>query len=543
MPEIKRKKRKKRIWGCLLLVIIPIFLGGVGTYLYLRFFQGKELTLSEGTMLIPEQALMATFISTNELQWDDLKITENQENKQLLTKTIEKLPTEFFGVDNISYQKDIEPWLGNLMFAVLPSVDNNYELLGILGIKNKVKAFQFANQLRRDKTYQFKLSNYRGITIIESTNVEKAGFNYALIQDKLIVARNRKTLELAVDTFQGMPSFKAHNLKEDFSLENTVINIYIPDYLRIVKEQLYDSSWSQKIPTTTIKKIGAVKSIFMGIGFQENNVHLQAIANIDNTIIKTEFTPKDSEIINKIPDTTFFLLTGNDLNKTWLRISEQGQEIPEFNYWLSESRKFFNILNIDLDREIFGWLDGDFALGISPAEQGIFNNFAGLQIASTIVLETSDRPRALLTIDKIEKLAQKTDLIEVNTRKIEEQTITEWTTFPKEILFSYMWQDEKTFLMTIGAPLDKLTQVTLENSLINTPKFEQITSNLPALNFGYFYLDMNQFMTILNTFPLTKNQPLSPEVNNLLNSFQGMAITSTMRDKTTPQIDVILSIK
>jgi hypothetical protein len=544
MAEIKLKKQKKSLWGYLLLIIVAVVLGGGATYTYLRFFQGEELTIAEGSMVIPEQALMVTFILTNEEKWENLTKIDNPQTQKILTQTMEKLPAKFLGQNNLNYQKDVEPWLGNMMLAFLPSAENKYELLGIFGIKNKFKALQFANQLRQDKTYKFKLGNYRGVTIIEAINSDEFVLNYAVIKNKLIVARQRKTIELAIDTFQGMPSFNSYhdNIQQEFSLQNKIINIYIPDYLRIVKEQIYDSSLSQKIPNTTIEKIGAVKSVFAGIGLEQNGIHLQAIAQIDNQIIKSKFTPKNTKLLNKLPQDSLLLLTGNDLTTSWLRVTEQAQEIPEFNYWLSESREFFKILNLDLDKEILGWLNGEFALGISQANQGIFNNFAGLNIASTIILETSDRPTALLTIDKVEKLAQKTDLIEVNTKKIANKTITEWKTYPDEILLSYTWENENIFLMTIGESIDKLTGVTIKNSLASSPIFQDITANLPALNLGYFYLDMEQFMKVLNSFPLTKNQPLPPEINTLLNSFQGIAFTGTMRDETTPQFDLILSI-
>lgn len=541
MVKIKTKKQKKSPWGWLLLFFFTVVSSGGVTYLYLRFFQGEELTTLEGSTVIPEQALMATFVSTDSQVWANLQI--NDKSPKILSKTMEKLPEEIFGQTDINYQKDVQPWLGNMMFGFLPSVNNNYELLGVFGIKNKLQALQFANQIRQNKNYKFKIGNYQGFTIIESYKNAKESLYYALIDNKLVVTKQRKIMELAIDTCQGMPSFNNHNFPENLSLKNTVANIYIPDYLRIVKEEIYDSSLSQKIPATTIKKLGAVKSVLIGIGLEEKTIHLQAIAQIDNQIIKSKFTPRNSEIINQIPQETLFLLTGNDLKTSWLKGAEQAQEIPEFNYWLSESRNFFKILNLDLDREIFGWLDGEFAFGISGANEGLFKNFAGLNVAGTIVLETQDRPTALLTIAKVEKLAKKTDLIEINTKKIENKIVTEWTTFPQEIVLSYTWKNDKTFLMTLGSPLNKLLNIKRENSLINKPKFEEIIAPLPALNLGYFYLDMEQLMSILNTFPITKNQPLPPEINSILNSFQGIALTSTMRNETTGQFDLIFSIK
>ncbi len=543
MAKIKRKKRKKFPKGYLFLLLATVISTLGATSLYFYFFQGEELTPIEGASVIPEQALMSAFISTKDRDWSQLKQLGTPEAKKILNNQIEKLPQKILTDNNINYQQDIQPWLGNMMLAFLPSSKNKYDLLAVFGIKNKIKALQFANKLRNNDNHELKIGNYQGFPIIQTYQKEQEYLNYTIINNKLIISTTQKTLELAIDTIKGMPSFKSKNLQENNFLTNTVITVYLPDYLRIIKEEIYDSSLSQKIPSTTIKKLEALNSIVIGVGIEQQGIHLQAIAQIDNQVIKSKFTPQNSNLIDKIPQETVLLLSGSNLNKNWLRLSEQAQEIPEFNYWLSESRDFFEIFNLDLDREIFGWLDGEFAIGITSAEKGIFKSLAGLNIAGVIILNTSDRSTSISTINKIEQLARKTDLIEINTKKNENKIITEWITFSNEQLLSYMWEDEDTLLITLGSPLNTLTNITPNNSLINTEKFQNITANLPALNIGYFYLDMEQFVTILNKFPLIVNQPLPSDINAILNSFQGIALTGTMVNDTTTQVDLIFSLK
>jgi hypothetical protein len=103
MAEIKLKKQKKSLWGYLLLIIVAVVLGGGATYTYLRFFQGEELTIAEGSMVIPEQALMVTFILTNEEKWENLTKIDNPQTQKILTQTMEKLPAKFLGQNDVSF--------------------------------------------------------------------------------------------------------------------------------------------------------------------------------------------------------------------------------------------------------------------------------------------------------------------------------------------------------------------------------------------------------------------------------------------------------
>jgi hypothetical protein len=84
--------------------------------------------------------------------------------------------------------EDIKPWLGGAMFAMLPDQDKD-DLLVIFGVKNKLKAYNFLQKLEKQEKQPIEKIDYQGITIFENTNLQK-DFSYAaLIDNKIILAR------------------------------------------------------------------------------------------------------------------------------------------------------------------------------------------------------------------------------------------------------------------------------------------------------------------------------------------------------------------
>ncbi|NJN74995.1 MAG: DUF3352 domain-containing protein [Synechococcaceae cyanobacterium RL_1_2] len=92
---------------------------GLGSFVYQKIFGGEELTLSQGTALMPENALMAGLI---DLESGDLEANIESLNK--LTKDEfgqgwKALNQELFNNPDITYEKDISPWLGQYLFCLI----------------------------------------------------------------------------------------------------------------------------------------------------------------------------------------------------------------------------------------------------------------------------------------------------------------------------------------------------------------------------------------------------------------------------------------
>ena len=137
--------------------------------------------------------------------------------QQVVEKSLQDLNKQMLTESNIDYQKELLPWVGSIMVVVLPSSPaspaqatpqpaQKSNVLMVIGIKDKVSAFNFANKLKAEKGVESKESDYKGQKIIETTGKGEPTYS-AVLNDHLVLAQELKAVEQAIDTFKGDPSF------------------------------------------------------------------------------------------------------------------------------------------------------------------------------------------------------------------------------------------------------------------------------------------------------------------------------------------------
>ena len=81
-------------------------------------------------------------------------------------------------------------------------------------------------------------------------------------------------------------------------------------------------------------------------------------------------------------------------------------------------------------------------------------------------------------------------------------------------------------------------------SLETSESFKAVTASLPKQNIGYFYMDMEKTMTLVNKVtPVSQKSGMKPETTAILNSIKGVGGTMTQTDKTTSQFEAVLALK
>lgn len=197
------EKKIKISYLCLIVISSAIVL----TDFHFRFLVGKELTPREGAQLIPQEALVTLYISTNSQDWQQIKKLAPPEAQSLLKHELNTFISQMAVLKEFNYQQDIRPWIGNVMLAFLPK--NNFEFEGdrenyllIVGIKNKIKLLNFANKLENQNNQQIESNNYKNIPILKITDSESSILFLAILKNQLLVSSHTEILESALDTWQ-----------------------------------------------------------------------------------------------------------------------------------------------------------------------------------------------------------------------------------------------------------------------------------------------------------------------------------------------------
>ncbi|MCP2730004.1 DUF3352 domain-containing protein [Limnofasciculus baicalensis] len=215
----------------------------------------------------------------------------------------------------------------------------------------------------------------------------------------------------------------------------------------MAKEILANNPNTPPLSPKTIEQFTKVKSVVAGVGIDDAGVRLKAIANLDPASIKVEFKPASGQIVSLLPADTFLLINGNSIKTYWQGFVEQAQSDSQLEKGLEQSKKQIKLMTkLDLDKDIFGWMDGEFAIAAIPADKGILKQ---LGFGGAIILQTSNRATAEATTVKVDTLA-KGNGIKVAERDIQGKKFTDWEIIQQGTLLSHAWLDQNTLLIAIG---------------------------------------------------------------------------------------------
>ncbi|PHJ56069.1 metalloendopeptidase [Nostoc linckia z18] len=553
MPESKSKFLIPAVGAAVVIV------GSIAAYTFLKGGpSGSSSDALGSAKVVPSTAMMATYITTDPKAWEKLQQFGTPEAQKLVAKSLEDLNKEMFSDSNISYEKDIKPWAGGVMIALLPpnptkpvqlnlppsaptpppNVQPEPNILVVVGIKDKISALNFANKLKSEKGVKFKESDYQGQKIIETTENGKATYSVVLDNNHLVLAPEKQAVEKAIDTFKGQSSFAskegASSVFKGVDVKNSLAQIYVPDYAGMVQQLAAANPQATQLPPQTLAQLKQVKSVVAGVGVDDAGVRVKAIANLDPQLIKYQYQSTPGNIVEQIPADTFALVSGNGISRGWETVVEQSKDSPELKQALEQVRGQLKFVNIDLDKDIFGWMNGEFALAAIPSNQGVL---ASVGFGGALLFDTSDRKTAEATLTKLDTLA-KTQKINIANRNIGGKDVTEWQIPQQGALLAHGWLDRDTVFVAVGGPVADAIADRKSESLDKSEAFKAVTASLQKPNSGYFYLDMDKTKTL----PVI-NSLISSEANTILSSIRGFGITATSPDKSTSELEMLLALK
>ncbi|WP_373526118.1 DUF3352 domain-containing protein [Nostoc sp.] len=555
MPESKSKFLIPAVGAAVVVA------GSIAAYTYFKSPSSGSSDALASAKVVPSTALMAAYITTDTEAWAKLQQFGTPEAQKLVAKGLEDFNKQMFSESNVSYEKDIKPWAGGVMIALLPpnpvkpaqltvpsetpNVPTNLQqqsnILIVVGIKDKLSALNFANKLKSQKGVKFQESDYQGEKIVETTEKGKPTYSVVLNNSQLVLAPEKQAVEKAIDTFKGQSSFASKEgagtiLSKGVDVKNSLAQIYIPDYAGMVQQLIAASPQAKQLPPQTLTQLKQIKSVVAGVGVDDAGVRVKAIANLDPQLNKFQYQSSPGNIVGQFPIDTFALISGNGISRGWTTVVEQSKDYPEMKQALEQVRGQLKFVNIDLDKDIFGWMNGEFAFGAIPSNQGVL---ASVGFGGALVFDTSDRKTAEATLTKLDSLA-KTQQINIANRSIGGKDVTEWQIPRQGALLAHGWLDQDTVFVAVGGPIAEAMGDGKNTSLDNSDAFKAVTGSLQKPNGGYFYLDMDKTKTVPMLNSLISS---NPDTITILGSIRGFGVTATSPDKSTSELEMLLALK
>jgi Protein of unknown function (DUF3352) len=523
--------------------------GGAAGYLYLRGTFSDANTPLASAKVVPDEALMTGFVSGDAKAWSQLQQFGTPAAQNAIAKGLAEFNQQVFVPEKIDYAKDIQPWLGSVMFAMLPpdasQSPSQPNFLVVVGIKDKISAFNFANKIKSQGGDKIKETDYKGIKIMEDASSPQPSYT-AILGEHLVLSSQKKSVEAAIDTFKGQPSFATKSdsktlLTNGVELKNSVAQVYIPDYPALIQQLVAGNGDLSQIPPETLNQLKQVKSVAMGVGIDNAGVRMKTIAKLNPGANQIQYKPSPGKVVAQFPLETIALATGSGISQIWTAVVEQSKTNPQVQQQIDQARQQVKTsTDLDLDKDILSWMDDEFAIGAIASNQGVL---APIGVGGAIVVKTSDRATAEATLTKINALVAKDNSVTIGQRNVGGKTVTEFTVPQQGAWVGYGWLDDNSLLVSIGSPIFD-AMATNTKPLDNSESFKAIAGTLPQPNAGYFYLDWEKAMAVIEkNLPPDQKNSIPPETTAMLQSIRGFGVTASQPDASTSQMEMILALK
>jgi hypothetical protein len=556
--------------------------GGIGAY----FFLNKPALLPTGSSavgtlaVVPKRSLVAISISTDTAALSKIEQFLSPETKKLYDQAIAEAKKGLASGD-FDYEKDVKPWIGkSVTIAILPSgktasllpsksqaaIQNRYVPMSdtgsiqfvqdkdapkakpepngliVIEVKDKAGAEKFlTDKVKAKAGGKETKSDYKGIQIVQYGEGAKAS-RTAMVGDYLILSPREVEVKMAIDTFKGEASLASAASADDLKIQNPVIQFYIPNFGESIVELAALNPDAQPIPPQTLLQMKQIKSVNMGFGIDDAGLRFKATGKFDPAaIVALKNSP--NKVMSQIPAQAFMVTTGFNIKNSWEQFVKSADSTPEVKKGIDEVRAQLKSspLPLDLDKDIFGWMDGEFAFAVvSGKPEGILAQSQGL--APLLMVQTTNRAAAESLFKKVDDFVSKNS-VKVAKKDVGGVSVTEWSVAGAGAIGSYGWSQKDTIFIT-ASPIVSLFVPKPATAIDADPTFKSIVSTLPANNVGYFYVDADRTWSIVQTFMSpTDKEKTPPEAKALIESIRGLAGTAVYPNADTAEVEVILALK
>lgn len=272
-----------------------------------------------------------------------------------------------------------------------------------------------------------------------------------------------------------------------------------------------------------------------------------------NNLIRSNATPElpyADSALNFVPAPTYALNSGRDIAGLWEQLARQLSRNATARGYLEQARSTATLFTgLDLDTELFGWMDREFVLFFFPSQQGLINSLLpGTGVEIGMAIQTSDRPTAQKVLDTFDDLSNglATSTTINNEPAVSWQAPEATTTEPTSYL-SHSWISEDTVVITSGAgAMAQLLNNSAFEPISEHPTFINATGSLATPNNGYSYFNAGStfslaYALVSKWLQVAPDDPTFQQVKSYLGTLRGSGATTSSTEAYW-QLDSLLNL-
>jgi tetratricopeptide (TPR) repeat protein len=369
------------------------------------------------------------------------------------------------------------------------------------------------------------------------------GFAIAVLPNHIISSTSPEAVQQIIDAqaankvLSNLPAFQRTMARKQTAKS---LMVAYGDYEKFYSAILaYDLALLQKfspglqLPQLSKESLsGGVYDAIDGYVWAEpDGLHLQMGFNLVKPMPTAAQFTTPNQILGQLPPTNYMVSNSRGLSTLWKAFSLVFETQPTLKPKVEQFRQFSqSLIGLD-DREIFSWMDGEYATFAYPTREGFLPaSGLNLDLGVGFMVQTSDRKAAETALNKLDRFVQgKFGKTFVNTQP----GFTTWDLpSSKKSVLTHGWVKPDTLALLGGAPLSEV-EVKPNRTLLQSSNFKAAIAPLPTNNTGYFYVNGGAFLTLVNNSILpiffgTKPTPYLDDLKATLGSIRSISGTTSI---------------
>jgi len=504
----------------------------VGTVLLARVW--LHVGTNEAAKLMPTKTSMMIHFSPNPWQLNQLQklqaiagafgaVTERQ---GALSSNLLNTPLD------IDLQKDILPWAGFEMAAGVTDLgrgDTGLVVAAAMRDSNGARKFtdKLLTQLEKDGR-RFSKETYNNVEIVyQSSGSTSDQLAFAQVNGFLVAGAPPDAVRQAVDTAKE----RSQALEKDATYQKAIkelagkgIGYVYLDWAAL--ERLGSTDAASTSPATrALQAIGATLNV-EAKGIRLDFIVLQDPAKLSTTQLQALQAPVNrNHILSALPDNALFLLSGQELRAGYDQIIELTQATGEDDVEVS-MREIEQELGFSLERDLFNWADGEYALALYEDPAGLLGN-QETPFNFALLLEASDQRAAERGMKKaFDAMIDNLGNISWADETFGGVKFSTLSDLYGDVTLGYGQVGD---FMVFGSSTRMLSTAAdaARSPLSKDVVFKAATTPLPAKNGGYVYVNIEQLVDLIyRNMSSSEKQDFNRNVQPYIENVRAIAAAS-----------------
>ena len=489
-----------------LLAVVIVFLTGIGGCKSLGngALIGSPKNPSAAIFVSKQAPIMVSLLVNPDRLEDLAQVVASPKERRKTKDQLNQIKNSVLANTNLDYEQDIKPWVGEEITVAVTSTDRDRDpsngqqpgYLLAIATKDAQKSRDFVELLFTKKAIagaNLVIEESNGIRLLSNSprlqsDNKESGFAGAVVgNDFVLFANHPQVLKEAVNNVQA-PDL---NLTTSSQYQQALTQLSARK-VGLAFLNYPSLSGGKKIDSPTYES----QIVALELNPQGLLAETTVVAGVDQEILpSTPTLAQPVKALQYLPAAVNLAISGVDLKalpnsnlqQFWAQVSPSLSITKLVESSLAELQ---NNWGLNLQNDIFSWVEGEYALGKLPNNDWIF------------VVEKT--PNAVEGIEKLNAIASTKEL-SITSLPIENQKVSAWTqlapvanatessiTLKAKVQGVHTTVDNYEVFTTSIAAMEQVLKVNKNGSLAANSQFIASTSALPQPNEGYVYIDWQE---------------------------------------------------